>query len=421
MTQVRTLVCLIPHTPSVRPSGQRTAASRRRRSPATSSCAAGRCRGTSGPSTSCSPRRRRVRRAPPPHDDRGSRGRSPIASCARSSKPFVIDKRDITIHASVGIALGGEDISVAEELLRNADVAMYDAKRAGSAASSPTSPDAHARVRERQGVRLRVERAVGAASSASTTSRSSASVDAHPSPSRRWHAGTAPAMAWSGPEPSSRSPDELLFLDRDRACGHPQASARQARSWGSFRTRAHLPVNVNLAPSGLQNPELARGGPRDPRRHRARPSSGSRSRSRRAASCAQNPEVALQTMRELRELGVALGLDDIGTGHSSLAYLREFPLDSLKIGVAVRPGASGRRAGRGVRGGDLAPRDVARARCRGRGDRVRGPVLGSIAALGCTHAQGFYFGEPLAGSGISSYLWAPTLPAQTGLSLVEVA
>jgi len=45
----------------------------------------------------------------------------------------------------------------------------------------------------------------------------------------------------------------------------------------------------------------------------------------------------------------------------------------------------------------------------------------AVASLGCTHAQGFYFGEPLAGIGISTYLWAPTLPAQGGLSLVEVA
>ena len=134
----------------------------------------------------------------------------------------------------------------------------------------------------------------------------------------------------------------------------------------------------------------------------------------------RNPEVALQTMRELRELGVALGLDDFGTGHSSLAYLREFPLDSLKI---ARPFVRGSRTEswtpcswrrscvlRRSLGLDVVAEGIESvAQCQ------------AVAALGCTHAQGFYFGEPLAGLGISTYLWAPTLPAQGGLSLVNVA
>ena len=45
----------------------------------------------------------------------------------------------------------------------------------------------------------------------------------------------------------------------------------------------------------------------------------------------------------------------------------------------------------------------------------------AVAALGCTHAQGFYFGEPLAGLGVSSYLWSRTLPAGAAMPLVNVA
>jgi EAL domain-containing protein (putative c-di-GMP-specific phosphodiesterase class I) len=46
---------------------------------------------------------------------------------------------------------------------------------------------------------------------------------------------------------------------------------------------------------------------------------------------------------------------------------------------------------------------------------------GAVAALGCTRAQGFYFGQPLAGLGVSTYLWAPTLPAADIVPLVNVA
>jgi predicted signal transduction protein with EAL and GGDEF domain len=75
-------------------------------------------------------------------------------------QPFDIDKRDISIHASVGIALSGADVAGAEELLRNADVAMYDAKRGGKRSFVTYEPEMHTRVRERQELAFAIERAV---------------------------------------------------------------------------------------------------------------------------------------------------------------------------------------------------------------------------------------------------------------------
>ena len=333
-------------------------------------------------------------------------------------QPFVIDKRDITIHASVGIALSGADVSVAEELLRNADVAMYDAKRAGKRSFVTYEPEMHTRVRERQELAFAIERAV---------ERGEFGVHYQPivDLERRTLVAFEALARWNRPGHGVVGPgtfiplaDELGYMiEIGRAV--LREACRQARSWElAYPNHAHLTVNVNLAPSELQNPELAR----EVAAILAETGLGPERLAFEITESGvmRNPEVALQTMRELRELGVALGLDDFGTGHSSLAYLREFPLDSLKI---ARPFVMG--LPEGELDAVFVEAIVRLATSLGLAVVAEGiesvAQCQAVAALGCTHAQGFYFGEPLAGIGISSYLWAPTLPAQGGLSLVEVA
>jgi diguanylate cyclase (GGDEF)-like protein len=334
------------------------------------------------------------------------------------AQPFVIDKRDISIHASVGIAVGGPDAGAAEDLLRNADVAMYDAKRGGKRGFVTYQPEMHTRVRERQELAFAIERAV-----------ERGEIGVHYQPIVDLQERTLVAFEalarWNRPGhgiigPGSFIPlaDELGYMvEIGRAV--LREACRQARSWQvAYPNHDHLRVNVNLAPSELQNPHLAR--------EVAAVLEETELPPERLAfeitesGVMRNPEVALQTMRELRELGVALGLDDFGTGHSSLAYLREFPLDSLKI---ARPFVVGLPDGELdavfveaiVRlatslGLDVVAEGIeSSAQCQ------------AVAALGCTHAQGFYFGEPLAGLGVSTYLWAPTLPPGDLLPLVDVA
>jgi diguanylate cyclase (GGDEF)-like protein len=333
-------------------------------------------------------------------------------------QPFVIDKRDITIHASVGIALGGPDASAAEELLRNADVAMYDAKREGKRGFVTYEPEMHTRVRERQELAFAIERAV---------ERGEIGVHYQPivdlehrtlvafEALARWN---RPGHGILGPGTFIPLADELGYMvEIGRAV--LREACRQARSWElAYPNHEGLTVNVNLAPSELQNPDLSA--------EVAAVLEETQLKPERLAfeitesGVMRNPEVALQTMRDLRELGVALGLDDFGTGHSSLAYLREFPLDSLKI---ARPFVAG--LPEGELDAVFVEAIVRLATSLGLEVVAEGiesaAQCQAVAALGCTHAQGFYFGEPLAGLGVSSYLWAPSLPAGDLLPLVNVA
>jgi EAL domain-containing protein (putative c-di-GMP-specific phosphodiesterase class I) len=295
---------------------------------------------------------------------------------------------------------------------------MYDAKRAGTRSFVTYKPEMHTRVRERQELAFAIERAVEQGEFGvhyqpivDLEHRTLVAFEAL----ARWN---RPGHGVVGPGAFIPLADELGYMvEIGRAV--LREACRQARSWElAYPNHSHLTVNVNLAPSELQNPDLSR----EVAAILAETELGPERLAFEITESGvmRNPEVALQTMRELRELGVALGLDDFGTGHSSLAYLREFPLDSLKI---ARPFVMG------LPDGELdavfVEAIVRLATSLGLAVVAEGiesvAQCQAVAALGCTHAQGFYFGEPLAGIGISSYLWAPTLPAQTGLSLVEVA
>jgi EAL domain-containing protein (putative c-di-GMP-specific phosphodiesterase class I) len=196
-------------------------------------------------------------------------------------------------------------------------------------------------------------------------------------------------------------------------------SCRQARAWQlSFPGHDDLTLTVNLAPSELHNPQLANEvatilletGFAPDRLVLEITESG----------VMRSPEEALRTMLELRDLGVTLALDDFGTGHSSLAHLREFPIDTLKI---ARPFVAGLPDGE--LDGVFVEAIVRLATSLGlevvaEGIESAGQA-DAVAALGCTHGQGFYFGAPLGELGVTAYLGSRTLPVILSHPLSHVA
>jgi EAL domain-containing protein (putative c-di-GMP-specific phosphodiesterase class I) len=201
--------------------------------------------------------------------------------------------------------------------------------------------------------------------------------------------------------------DELGFMvEIGRAV--LRESCRQARAWQlAFPGHEHLTVNVNLAPSELHNPRLAED-------IRSILLETGLSADRLVLEITESgvmlsPDTALKTMNDLRELGIGLALDDFGTGHSSLAHLRDFPIDTLKI---ASPFVAG------LPEGELDAVFVdAIVRLA---TSLKLPVVAegiesagqseAVAALGCSHGQGYYFGEPLGRLGVSAYLGSDTLP-----------
>jgi diguanylate cyclase (GGDEF)-like protein len=243
--------------------------------------------------------------------------------------PFVLAGRDTYVHASIGIASGLMEARTADEVLSNADLAMYNAKASGKSTFSVYEPRMHTRVRRRQELATALEHAVErgeivvcyqpiVALSSMRTVAFEALV--------RWQHPTRGLVAPGGFLPLAE--ERGLMIDIGRAVLR-QASLR-AREWQSkYPDHAGLAISVNLSPSELQHPRLTAHVASVLAETGLPPESLILEITETGAmSDAAATSVAL---RQLQRLGVRLALDDFGTGYSSLSHLRDFPLDILKI------------------------------------------------------------------------------------------
>ncbi len=312
--------------------------------------------------------------------------------------PFTIAGREMSVHASVGIAAGIPRVTTVDEILRNADTAMYSAKQGGKGRYATYEPPMHHRVRRRQDLISGLERAV-----------ERGEIEVHYQPIVDLASGRVAAVEalarWDRPAHGMLAPDVFipladevgLMVDIGRAV--LREACRQAASWrASFPDLEDLRVTVNLAPTELVGRMLAdevavvleeTGLPAD-RLVLEITESG----------VMLHPEEVLETMRHVRGLGVSLALDDFGTGHSSLALLREFPIDTLKIAREFVTGIPESHV-------DTAFVDtiVRLAHSLGHDVVVEGVETESqaraIVELGCEYGQGYHFGAPLAPLGVS--------------------
>ncbi len=315
--------------------------------------------------------------------------------------PFTIAGREMWVHASIGIAHGGPSVSSGDELLRNADVAMYEAKQAGKGRFSTYRPEMHTRVRHRQetvsALTLAVERG---------------EISVHYQPIVDLQTGKTVALEalarWDRPAHGLVSPDSFITLAEETGLmiGIGRAvlgeACAQAQSWlNAFEGMHDVRVAVNLAPSELMADDLVED------------VAGILERTGLAAErlvleitengVMENPEDALARMHELRSLGLSLALDDFGTGHSSLAHLRGFPIDTLKIARDFVVGLPESPV-------DAAFFETIVSLGRSLGLEViaegieTGAQANTIRELGCSLAQGFHFGHPLAPMGLTSVL-----------------
>ena len=324
------------------------------------------------------------------------------------AEPFRIEGQEISIHASVGIAFATPS-STADELVRNADVAMYDAKQAGKRRFSAYVPEMRDRVRGRNETAAALERSVGRGE-----------INVHYQPivdlaTNRMVAAEALAR-WqrTGREllsPASFIPlaDEIgLMVEIGRAV--IREACVQARSWQSlFVEHGGLTINVNLAPSELHSPSLIREIEAVLEETGLEPSCLVLEITESGVML--QPASALEAMCALRELGVRLALDDFGTGHSSLAHLRELPLDTLKIAKPFIAGLPGGHADAAFVEAIVKLATSLDIDVIAEGIETAAQAEAALL-LGCRLGQGFFFGSPLGQIGVTPYLTAGALPTR---------
>ena len=312
--------------------------------------------------------------------------------------PFTVDTVSLHVRASIGVATGPVPAATRSELLRCADVAMYQAKTAADGEVAVFVPDPGTATGER--LRTMEEFRVALADG---------QLIVYLQPQIDLATGRAVGaealVRWEHPRRGLLPP--AAFLDHvDRAgLQRPLADAvldlsltAAARWWNGG---IHIPVSVNLSPANVTDLEL----PAKLAAAAARHALPLRALTVELTehTLMNDPGRARQVLLQLGELGVGVSIDDYGTGYSSLAYLRHLPADELKLDRAFTADLdSDPHAAAIVRhtvalAHDLGLRLVA--------EGIESAEVGStLAALGCDIGQGYHIARPMPAEDFISWL-----------------
>jgi len=305
--------------------------------------------------------------------------------------PITFNDREIFLTASIGLALGDAQPNRTEEVLKDAELAMYHAKRIGGDRIELFKPAMRARKTDRLTLESELRRAL---------EREEITILYKPiiRLEDRSVAGFEALARWDHPKMGRMSPAEFIGIAEeiglivDLGLFVLERTARQLSAWQrSVRTREPIFASVNVSSRQLLRHDLIH----DLRTVLSRSglARGSLKLELTESIVMENPEHAAQLLTRLKELGAGLALDDFGTGHSSLAYLQRFPFDTIKIDQSfVRTNNKGTRP-------VLLRSIISLAHDLGMDVVAEGAETDSDAVelyqLGCEYAQGFVFGEPM--------------------------
>ena len=313
---------------------------------------------------------------------------------------FDIGGRELVIHASIGVAVAASRDQTADELLRNADVAMYVAKQNGKARIEQFEPAMHAAAVTHLALRADLELATARGEFALLYQPVIDLTTGHMT-------GVEALIRWHHPERGVVNPNDFIPIAEetgaivgigrwvlDEAC-------RQAAAWLTLAPDRPLTMNLNVSGRQLVEPEFVaevsqalRASGIEPRRLVLEFTEG--------VLLADTASIAT-TIERLHQLGVRLAIDDFGTGYSSLAYLQRWPIDILKIDrsfVAAMADGPGEAT---VIGSILELSRGLNLETVAEGVETA-DQLARLRAIGARQGQGFFFARPLRPSAIAELL-----------------
>jgi diguanylate cyclase (GGDEF)-like protein len=239
------------------------------------------------------------------------------------TKPYDLDGHQIVADISIGISVAPVDASEPDQLLKNADMALYGAKADGRGAYRFFEPEMDARMQQRRELEMDLRKALA-----------NAEFELYYQPlvdlQNNGITGFEALLRWHHPVRGLISPADFIPIAEETGLIIPlgewvlRRACEETASWPG-----DLKVAVNLSPSQLKSKNLVE------------VVTSALAESGMAATrlqleitesvLMQNTFATLATLHQLRALGVQIAMDDFGTGYSSLSYLRSFPFDKIKI------------------------------------------------------------------------------------------
>ena len=328
--------------------------------------------------------------------------------------PIALPSRDVTLATSIGIAFSDQNMISshdAEELLRNADAAMYMAKESGKGHYQIFQPEMHTKALARLELKADLQRALDCGE---FTLRYQPIMDL----ARGDMAGMEALVRWEHPIRGTVLPLEFVGLLEDTGLivQVGRHVLREACAWAAHMQREcprdpPLSMAVNVSAHQLQRPEFIEEVRAAVRETAIVPSSLTLELTESVMM--QDMELSLMRLNGLRALGVKLAIDDFGTGYSSLNYIRQFPVDILKIDRSFLSDPNPETA-------ELTAAIVALARIfklKAVAEGIENPSqLELLRDMNCDFGQGFHFAKPLLGEEILGMA-----SAQAGMGSIVLA
>jgi diguanylate cyclase (GGDEF)-like protein len=305
--------------------------------------------------------------------------------CDVLKSPFQLDGHTVVIDTSVGIALAPSDGTEPDELLKNADMALYGAKSDGRGSFRFFERDMDARMKERRALELALRHSLSAGE-----------FEIHYQPIVDLEHGRIVCLEallrWNHPQRGPLSPAEFIPIAEEIGLVVPigewvlHKACAEAAKWPM-----DVRIAVNLSPTQVMHGSMV-------------PTIAS------ALDAAKLParrleieitetvfmhhaDTTLAALHRLRDSGVKISLDDFGTGYSSLSYLRSFPFDKIKIDQSFVADLSDNGESIAIVRAIVGLAGNLKMRTTAEGVETS-EQLAFVRALGCSEAQGFLLGHP---------------------------
>ena len=311
--------------------------------------------------------------------------------CTALAAPYQIGLHNLRVSASIGISIYPDDAGDAEMLLGHADTAMYYAKENGRNNVQFFHQEMVGRAVERQFIEASLRGAI---------ERKELSLDYQPKVDLATRAiiGVEALLRWRHPQRGLIAPAQFIPVAEDTGLILPigrwvlREACRQSREWLDAGLPS-MPVAVNISAAEFRSNDFAETlraalteAAIDPH---------SLELEITESVLMKHAESTVSMLQSLKSVGVQLAVDDFGIGYSSLAYLRQFPIDCLKVDQSFVREISRNADGAVIVGAVISMGKSLNKRIIAEGVETPEQVDFLIAA-GCHEGQGYYFGHPMS-------------------------